>query len=225
MESQPNTKVFQSIHHKGGSNINNILHINNNKDNTFSFDEYRNAIETERVKRQIMLKTDNDELLNRRELKRANNLNDPKLFEKNQQLSNRVMTERMKQNISKNIRNHHNEIFESNHDEAQTKRELMRLDKLNDPTLVENNKQLSNCVMSERVKQTLSTNIRKHHNEVFEAQQYVDKYNSIGGKPKDNNWNINNITFETSENGSQITRVVIRKKRGDKQNEMIVPNL
>lgn len=281
MESQPNVKVFQPVCHKGGSKINKLLNINANEDNIFSFDEYRNAIENERVKRQTILKSNNEEILNHREEKRFNNLNNPNVFEKNQQLSNRVMTERMKQNISKNIRKHHNEVFETNNDPVQTNRELIRLEKLNDPimvednervskrvmsermkqnisknirkhhnevfetnnnegqtnrelirletlndpTMVENNKQLSNRVMSERMKQSISTNICKHHNDIFEAQQYVNRYNLPGDKPKDDNWNINNITFETSENGSQITRVVIRKKRGDRQNELIISKL
>ena len=169
MESQPNVKVFQPVCHKGGSHINKLLNINANKDNIFSFHEYRNAIENERVRRQTILKSNNEEILKRREQKQLNTLNDPNVLEKNQQLSNRVMIERMKQNIS--------------------------------------------------------TNICKHHNDIFEAQQYVKRHNLPGDKPKDDNWNINNITFETSVNGSQITRVVIRKKRGDKQNEIIVPKL
>lgn len=169
MESQVNVKVFQPLHHKGGNNINKILNINDNKDNTFSFDEYRNAIENERVKRQTILKANNEEIVNRRELKLFTNLNDPKLFEKNQQLSNRVMIERIKQNVSKNV--------------------------------------------------------RKHHNDIFEARQYVNRYNLSEGKPNNDNWNINNITFETSENGSHVTRVVIQKQRGNKQNELIIPKL
>jgi len=225
MESQPNVKVFQPVCHKGGSHINKLLNINANKDNIFSFDEYRNAIENERVRRQTILKSNNEEILKRREQKQLNTLNDPNVLEKNQQLSNRVMIERMKQNISKNIRNHHNEIFEKNNDARQTNRELVRIDKLNDPKVIENIQQLSNRVMTERMKQSISTNICKNHNDIFEAQQYVKRHNLPGDKPKDDNWNINNITFETSENGSQITRVVIRKKRGDKQNEIIVPKL
>jgi hypothetical protein len=225
MESQANTKVFQPVYHKGGDYINKMLNINSNGDNLFSFDEYRNAIENERVKRQTMLKTDNEEIVNRRELKRFNNLNDPKLFEKNQQLSNQVMTERMKQNVSKIIRKQHNEIFEANNNEAQTARELMRLDKLNDPALFEHNQQLSNQVMTERTKQTISKNIRNNYNEVVESRLPIKTDSSNRNVTKNNNWNISNITFETSENGSQVTRVVIRKQRGDKQNELIIPNL
>ena len=168
MESQLDIKAFQSMQHKGGSSINKLLNINDNKD-TFSFDEYRNAIENERIKQQNLIQMNNEELLSRQEAK--------------------------------------------------------RFKQFNDPVLVEKNKKILKHVMTERIKRTLSKNIRNHHNEIFEAQQYVQQYNSTGGKPKDNNWNINNIDFETSENGSQITRVIIRKKRGDKQNELIVPNL
>ena len=164
METEINDKVFQQTQHKGGNQINKILNINTREDNTFSFDEYRNAIENERITRQNMLKTDNEEKQRRCKLKLLNNLNDPK----NQQLSNRVMTE--------------------------------------------------------RIKQTLSKNIRKHYNDIYEARQYVNHYNSTGGKPIEK-WNINNITFETTENGSNVTRVVIRKQRGNKQNEIIAPVL
>lgn len=168
MENQSNMKVFQSMQHKGRSSINKLLNIND-KNDTFSFDEYRNAIENERIKQQNLIQMNNEELLSRQESK--------------------------------------------------------RFKQFNDPVLVEKNKKILKHVMTERIKRTLSKNIRNHHNEIFETQQYVHQYNSTGGKPKDNNWNINNIDFETSENGSQITRVIIRKKRGDKQNEFIVPNL
>ena len=338
MESQVNVKVFQPLHHKGGDYINKMLNINSNGDNVFSFDEYYNAIIKERATRQTILKLNNDEMQNRRELKRIKNINNPKLFEKNQQIRNQVMIERMKQTVSKNIRKNHNEIneeqnnddeqikrelmqlkklnhpslqetsqqqinqvmiermkqtvfkttrknqneiFEANNDELLNKPESMRLTKLNDPSLVEKSQQLSKQVMTERMKQTFFKNARKNHNTIFEAnnddaqtkrermrldkindpslvetsqhlskqvmiermKQTVSKnirsgYNNVyeniqndyynGNVANDDNWNINNITFETSETSedkSYLARVVIRKRRGNKQNEEIVPIL
>jgi hypothetical protein len=137
MENPPieyQSKEFIKQKHKGGSIVQKMLNINDDENSEFSVDEYRNAMQNERTKRQQCISANNEEAKRRRELRLMNNAVDTTLIDKKnilkediqgrmaesnkyiremqEKLKERVMAERMKQSIATTIRKRNNQIFE-----------------------------------------------------------------------------------------------------------------
>jgi len=137
MENPPieyQSKEFIKQKHKGGSIVQKMLNVNNDENSEFSVDEYRNAINNERTKRQQCIIANNEEVKRRRELRLTNATIDPTLIDKKnilkediecrlaesskyiremqEKLKDRVMAERLKQSIATNIRKRNNQVFE-----------------------------------------------------------------------------------------------------------------
>ena len=137
MEKPPieyQSKEFIKQKHKGGSIVQKMLNVNDDENSEFSVDEYRNAINNERTKRQQCIIANNEEVKRRRELRLMNATIDPTLIDKKnilkediecrlaesskyiremqEKLKDRVMAERLKQSIATNIRKRNNQVFE-----------------------------------------------------------------------------------------------------------------
>ena len=137
MENPPieyQSKEFIKQKHKGGSIVQKMLNVNDDENSEFSVDEYRNAINNERTKRQQCIIANNEEVKRRRELRLMNATIDPTLIDKKnilkediecrlaesskyiremqEKLKDRVMAERLKQSIATNIRKRNNQVFE-----------------------------------------------------------------------------------------------------------------
>lgn len=120
--------------HRGGNIIQRMLQVNDDESEAFSVDEYRNAINNERTKRQQQLRANNEELKRRREMRLVNGIIDPDLaekrsalkqeiqsrqaqsnksiYDKQEKLKERVMAERTKQAIATKIRQRNKQVFE-----------------------------------------------------------------------------------------------------------------
>ena len=137
MENPPieyQSKEFIKQKHKGGSIVQKMLNVNDDENSEFSVDEYRNAINNERTKRQQCIIANNEEVKRRRELRLMNATIDPTLIDKKnilkediecrlaesskyiremqEKLKDRVMAERLKQSIATTIRKRNNQVFE-----------------------------------------------------------------------------------------------------------------
>lgn len=86
------SKEFIKQKHKGGSILQKMLNINDDDNNEFSVDEYRNAIHNERTNRQQRIRANNDEHKMLRELRLINAIIDPALVDKKNTLKQEMQS-------------------------------------------------------------------------------------------------------------------------------------
>jgi hypothetical protein len=86
------SKEFIKQKHKGGSILQKMLNINDDENSEFSVDEYRNAIQNERAKRQQCIRANNDEHKLRREMRLLNAIIDPALVDKKNTLKQEMQS-------------------------------------------------------------------------------------------------------------------------------------
>ena len=163
MDNQPNaynSKETLKRVHKGGSTIQKILNINNSEPNSFSLDEYRNAIINERIKRQQSLQSDNAEMQRRIEFRLNNIKND-----------HNIIDEYRKMKIAE--RANRQQLIKTDNEDVQRWREFMMNNSKTDENSINRREKMKNHLMTERLKQTMAANIRNRHNQIVEMRENV----------------------------------------------------
>jgi len=112
--------------------------------------------------------------------------------------------------------NYNKRIYELNADmRMRNNHNHLLIDGRFDNTRNSNREELKEQIISNRIKQTLRANVRRHNNELLEKRKNIDSIT----KPVVNNWNINTINIQEPTNDSHIMKIVISKRRGAKLNE------
>lgn len=144
-------------------------------------------------------------------------------------------------NAMHNERTKREQCITANNEEVKRRRELRLMNATIDPTLIdkknllkddiqsrmaESNKyiremqdKLKERVMAERMKQSIATTIRKRNNQVFEMRENMK--NGIMPSAKLDNWNVNNINIENDDGTNRIKRIIITKRRGRMEDEIV----
>lgn len=217
MDNQPNaynSKETLKRVHKGGSTIQKILNINNSDPNSFSVDEYRNAIINERIKRQQSLQSDNAEMQRRIEF-RLNNIKS----------DHNIIDEYRKTKIAEQA--NRQQSIQSDNEEVQRWREFMMNNSKMDENSINRREKMKNHLTTERLKQTMSANIRNKQNQIVEMRENI-KNNVPVTNMNSEKWNVNTITFENvdeTDDTQRIARIIITKRRGALSDEMVHTNL
>lgn len=209
--------IVENYHKKGNNNMkvqcqisNNIFNDNNNVLKNDTTDLNKNIINNNEYD-SIML-----ERFNRLNLykKQMNEYRQQIEYDKNTYFYN-AANERLNQLQLYRI-NYNNRIYELNADmRMRNNHNHLLIDGRLDNTRISNREELREQIISNRIKQTLRANVRRHNNELLEKRKNIDSVT----KPVANNWNINTINIQEPTNDSHIMKIVICKRRGAKLNE------
>ena len=144
-------------------------------------------------------------------------------------------------NAIHNERTKRQQCIIANNEEVKRRRELRLMNNAVDTTLIdkknilkediqcrmaesgkyirEMQEKLKERVMSERLKQSIATTIRKRNNQVFEMRENMK--NGIMPSANLDNWNVNNINIENDDGTNRIKRIIITKRRGRMADEIV----
>lgn len=94
--------------------------------------------------------------------------------------------------------------------DVRYKNKLIQLN--NDPNYIEKVELIKTHVMTERVNQILNSKIRNTHEHAYEIRKsmILERTQYL------NEWNINNIQMEKSDNNHNIAKIIISKRRSAK---------